>query len=215
MQNFLPGDGEYFHSKIFDQRANNPARVFWINLPLCIPPFVGLIYTLNLRRESSSFAEKLARIDYLGMAMFCGATCAFLIGITTGGTINPWSSAQVIAPIVVGVVLWIAFVIIEWKYAKEPMIHLRIFNDRTAASSLLSVFIHGLVIWTYSYYMIIFVCLYPSPTSGRTNTALSSFSGHYNMVVSVQHLKLFPERLIQLQQQSLLASSRRNCCDSA
>lgn len=106
----------------------------------------------------SSFNVKLARIDYTGIAIFTAATCAFLIGITTGGTVHPWSSASVLAPLIIGFVLYCVFIIVEWKLPKEPMIPLRVFNDRSAATAgFLTAFTHGLVLWCYTYYMIVFV----------------------------------------------------------
>ena len=65
--------------------------------------------------------------------------------------------ASVIAPLIVGFAGLGAFVIIEWKVAKEPMVPLRIFLNRTANASFFGAFIHGLVLWAFAYYMIIFV----------------------------------------------------------
>jgi len=135
-------------------------RCFWINLPLCAISFVGLWTSLHLHYEISSLRAKLARIDYIGMVVFTAASSAFLVGITTGGSLNPWSSASVLAPMIIGLVLFGAFILIEWKVAKEPMVPLRVFRDRTAAAAFFGFFIHGLVVWAFAYYMIIFVRLY-------------------------------------------------------
>lgn len=47
--------------------------------------------------------------------------------------------------------------IVEWKVAKEPMVPIRIFSNRTANTGFFGEFIHGLVLWAFAYYMIIFV----------------------------------------------------------
>jgi hypothetical protein len=118
---------------------------------------IGLYFTLNLKTESSSLMTKIARVDYIGIVLFSGASCAFLVGITTGGTVYPWSSASVLVPLILGLALYVVFILHHWKTAKEPMIPLRVFNDRSATSGFFSAFIHGVVLWCAAYYLIIFV----------------------------------------------------------
>lgn len=69
---------------------------------------------------------------------------------------HPWDSARTLAPLVIGIAGLGAFVVVEWKIAREPMIPLRIFHDRTANQAYVGAFIHGLVLWAFAYYLIIF-----------------------------------------------------------
>lgn len=131
--------------------------VFWINIPICIPSIVGIVYALHLVRDKSSFKSKAARVDYLGITVFIAATTLLLYGITTGGTTNPWKSASVLAPLVLGVFGLGIFLLIEWKATKTPMVPLRIFNNRSGNTGFLGSFVHGLVLWASAYYIIIFV----------------------------------------------------------
>ena len=121
---------------------------------ICI---VGIIYSLHLHLEISSLNSKLARIDYLGIAVFVASTTLLLYGLTTGGTSNPWKSASVLAPLIIGFVGLGVFMIIEWKVAKAPMVPVRIFSNQTANAGYFGAFIHGLVLWAFAYYLIIFV----------------------------------------------------------
>ncbi|TVY35697.1 Efflux pump [Lachnellula occidentalis] len=130
--------------------------VFWINIPVCVFGTAGLIYALHLHQEISSLSSKLARIDFLGMAVFIAATTLMLYGLTTGGTSDPWDSAKVLAPLIIGFVGLGVFVIIEWKFSKEPMVPVRIFSDRSGNTGFFGAFIHGLVLWAFAYYLIIF-----------------------------------------------------------
>jgi predicted MFS family arabinose efflux permease len=131
--------------------------VFWINLPICVIGGSGLIYALHLHHEISSLRSKMARIDYLGMFIFVASTTLFLYGLTTGGTSDPWKSANVVAPLIIGFAGLGVFVVIEGKVSKQPMVPLRIFSNRTANAGFFSAFIHGLVLWSATYYLIIFV----------------------------------------------------------
>lgn len=132
--------------------------IFWINIPICVIGSAGLIYALHLHHEVSSLRSKMARIDYLGMFVFVASTTLFLYGLTTGGTSDPWKSVNVLAPLIIGFIGYGVFVVIEGKVPKQPMVPLRIFSNRTANAGFFSAFIHGLVLWCATYYLIIFVC---------------------------------------------------------
>jgi hypothetical protein len=99
----------------------------------------------------------MTRIDYLGMSVFVASTTLFLYGLTTGGTMNPWRSAGVLAPLLIGAFGLGLFIIVERKASKEPMVPLRIFSNRTANAGFFGAFIHGLVLWSFAYYLVIFV----------------------------------------------------------
>lgn len=101
----------------------------------------------------------MARIDYIGMFIFVASTTLLLYGLTTGGTADPWKSASVLAPLIIGFAGLGVFVVVEWKVAKEPMVPIRIFSNRTANTGFFGAFIHGLVLWAFAYYMIIFVSI--------------------------------------------------------
>lgn len=92
------------------------------------------------------------------MTVFVAATTLLLYGITTGGTTDPWDSVTVLVTLVIGVVGLGVFVLVEWKISKEPMVPLRIFSNRSANAGFFGALIHGLVLWAFAYYMIIFVC---------------------------------------------------------
>jgi hypothetical protein len=105
----------------------------------------------------SSFRSKIVRVDYLGITVFVAATTLLLYGLTTGGTSDPWDSAKVLAPLIIGAAGLGAFILVEGKVAKEPMVPLRIFIDRTANTGYFGCFVHGFAVWSITYYMIIFV----------------------------------------------------------
>lgn len=106
--------------------------------------------------DRSSLRKKLVRVDYLGIVLFIGSSTSFLIGLSLGGTQHPWSSAPIVVPLIVGATGFIAFLVVQWKM-KMPMMPLIIFVHRTAIAGFVGTFVHGLAIWAYVYYMIVFV----------------------------------------------------------
>lgn len=108
--------------------------------------------------------KKLGRVDWLGLGLFTAASTLFLYGLTSGGVSAPWTSAKVLAPLIVGICLYPIFIFVEWKLASNPMMPLRIFNDRSAITGYTSSFLQGLIIWCMAYYFILFVRS-PTPAS--------------------------------------------------
>lgn len=131
--------------------------IFWINIPICVIGILGLSFALHLHQEVSSLRSKLARIDYLGIAIFIAATTLLLYGCTTGGTTSPWKSANVLVPLILGFVGLGIFVLVEWKVVKFAMVPMRLFLDGSSSASYFGAFVQGLVLWCFAYYMIIFV----------------------------------------------------------
>jgi hypothetical protein len=134
------------------------------------------------------------------MVTFSAASCAFLVGITTGGTLHPWSSSSVLVPLVAGSALYIVFIIIEWKLPKEPMVPLRVFNDRSAATAgFFTAFTHGLVLWCYTYYMIVFFL--GGRQHGRFRSALETLPGTAYTAPSAVLAGIIAKRILRFRPQ--------------
>lgn len=55
--------------------------------------------------------QQFKRLDFVGLVLFTGGLCLFLIGLSWGSGTYPWADAHVIATIVVGFVSLVAFVL--------------------------------------------------------------------------------------------------------
>ncbi|EWC44586.1 hypothetical protein DRE_06667 [Drechslerella stenobrocha 248] len=127
--------------------------IFWINLPFCGIAFVMIPIFLKLNFIPTSMAEKLRRVDWIGLVIFVGSCTGFLIPITWGGTMYPWDSWRTLVPLIVGAAGLIGFVLYEIYVATEPMIKVGVFKQRTAAVSYAGTFCHGVVLWGLLYYL--------------------------------------------------------------
>lgn len=63
--------------------------------------------------------------------MIAGSALA-VVGLTFGGVRFPWSSAQVLAPLIVGLALIVGFMVYEGKIPKEPTIPWEVLANRTS-----------------------------------------------------------------------------------
>ncbi|KAI9735366.1 MAG: hypothetical protein M1818_006561 [Claussenomyces sp. TS43310] len=80
--------------------------------------------TFEMLHIGKSKWEKVKALDYGGMVLFVGGEVLFLMGINWGGGLYAWKSAQVIACIIVGFLLIIAFVLYEAYIPSDPLIPL-------------------------------------------------------------------------------------------
>ncbi|KAJ5173829.1 uncharacterized protein N7500_001760 [Penicillium coprophilum] len=112
---------------------------WWINLPCCALAFVLLIWLLNVDAGANrlSFWLGLKRIDWLGIITILGVTLMLLLGLNFGGVTFPWKSPTVICLIVLGAILVPLFVLSEAKYARHPIMPLRLFKNRSNVAAFL------------------------------------------------------------------------------
>ncbi|PPJ56029.1 hypothetical protein CBER1_03398 [Cercospora berteroae] len=126
---------------------------FWINLPLDAIAIAVIVFFLKVQTPRTPFWQGLKAVDWLGTFSMIGGTLLFLFGLHYGGITFPWDSATVICLIVFGIVLFAAFVAIEWKFAKLPILPLRMFKARSNWASLVAEFFHALASMGMYFYL--------------------------------------------------------------
>ena len=130
--------------------------IAWINLPLLgvaivlIPPF------LTLQSIKLSMKAKLRQLDWIGIPTFIIGMTSFMLSITWGGVLFSWASWKTLLPLILGIVVLLAFTVYESRPV-EPMIPYRIFTNRTGAIALFSSFLHGLIVYAVIYYLPIYL----------------------------------------------------------
>lgn len=97
--------------------------------------------------------EGLKAVDWMGSLTIVGGTLMLLLGLELGGVTYPWGSAKVICLIVFGLVVAGLFVLNEWKFARYPVMPLRIFKFRSNLAALGVCFCHGFVFISGTYYL--------------------------------------------------------------
>ncbi|RPB04522.1 MFS general substrate transporter [Choiromyces venosus 120613-1] len=127
--------------------------IFWINLPFCGLGFVLIPLFLNLNHRTTSFMEKLRRVDWIGSVLFVASMMSLLIPITWGGVMYPWDHWRTLVPLILGIVGLAGFVLFEMFVAKEPLIRLGVFATRTSLVNYLGTVMHGMILWSLLYYL--------------------------------------------------------------
>lgn len=97
------------------------------------------------------FDDKLPDSNHMGTYSSHAGRQIVLIQIQ-GGVSYAWESWRTLVPLIVGLVGLIGFVLYEKYGAREPLIRLSIFQNRTAIVNYLGTIIHGMVLWCLLYY---------------------------------------------------------------
>ncbi|MGF7121224.1 MDR family MFS transporter [Rhodococcus sp. TAF43] len=105
---------------------------FFVGVPLAVIALVFVQRTLNL-----PVVRKDVSIDYLGAVLIASGVSTLLIWVTLAGKNFDWASGVSYGLVALGVVLLGLAVFAESK-AKDPIIPLRLFRDRTTALATLA-----------------------------------------------------------------------------
>ncbi|KAL6715950.1 hypothetical protein ACLMJK_006912 [Lecanora helva] len=127
--------------------------IFYLNFPFVVIAMILVPITLRLNFKQTNLGSQLRRVDWIGSVLFIGSTTSFLIPVTWGGVSYAWDSWRTLVPLLVGVAGLVAFVLFEELVAKEPLIRMDIFKNRTNAASYFSLSLHGMILWSMLYYL--------------------------------------------------------------
>ncbi|RSH86567.1 uncharacterized protein EHS24_004836 [Apiotrichum porosum] len=120
--------------------------MFCVMMPVCVAPILGMLFWADRKAKQQLTAEKgpaevvkaplanrirrtLALVDPLGLILIGFAFSLLLCPPTLyASAVGGWSNPSMIAMEVVGGVIFILFIIWEWKFAAHPLFPLRIFK---------------------------------------------------------------------------------------
>ena len=127
--------------------------VFYITIPFSGVGLVWMVVFLRLNyRRTTTLGQALKMMDLGGNILFIGSITAILLGLLMGGVTYPWSSANVVAPLVLGVIGWAAFHVYESGIA-EPTVPRRLFHHRNAAIGFFLTFETGVFLASPAYFL--------------------------------------------------------------
>jgi len=121
---------------------------FYINVPIGIACLILIIFCFKMPKEKGSLMDKIRRIDFIGTFTIIGSLVSLLLGLNWGGQKYPWSSNIIIILFAIGFILLIAYAIIEYKFAKEPITPPELFKFRNITFPCLTSFFNGMAFLT-------------------------------------------------------------------
>ncbi|MFF4286311.1 MFS transporter [Streptomyces sp. NPDC001633] len=168
--------------------------VFYINVPIGIVALAVIAAVLHIPSDRTPH-----RIDYLGTVTIAAVAACFVLMTSLGGVSYPWFSWQIIGFGALGVVLLVAFVLIE-RRAAEPVIPLRLFRLRTFSLTAVIGFVIGFAMFGSMTFLPTFLQIVQgvSPTLSGVHMLpmvfgmLLSSTASGQIVSRTGHYKVFP-----------------------
>lgn len=74
--------------------------------------------------------QLLKEFDWLGLFIFTAGCTMFIVGVNSGGSLNPWISGATLAPIIIGLLMLLGLAFYEaYGNIKEPLLPPRLFKQ--------------------------------------------------------------------------------------
>lgn len=128
--------------------------LFYFLAPVCMLTVVPSWRYLPTNMPKLNLRETLAKIDMLGLVTGTAAVILLLIPISQGGHDGyAWSSPEIIAMLCVGGACFVAFLLIEWRWATLPMMPLGMFRKPSVAAMLAQSMLLGMCYYSYIYFI--------------------------------------------------------------
>jgi EmrB/QacA subfamily drug resistance transporter len=167
--------------------AVNWRLIFWVNVPIGL---FGTIWAYRSLREIAT--TKRAKIDWIGNVMFAVGLGALLIAITNGirpygGHSTGWMNPLILAGLVGGVVMLIAFCVFETKIA-EPMFQMSLFKIRAFAAGNLASLLGSIARGGLQFMLVIWLAGIWLPLHGYDFTVTPLWAGIYMLPLTAGFL---------------------------
>ena len=135
--------------------------VFYINLPFGAVAIALIAAALTVAPKST----RRPVMDVAGVGLFAVGVSALLLGIVEAGRVGSWSRVDVVGLLAFGVLVLVAFVVVEGR-AAEPIVPLRLFRDRMILAAVVTRFLAGMAMFG----ALSFVPLFLQSVTGATAT---------------------------------------------
>uniref|UniRef100_A0A0D2Y777 Major facilitator superfamily (MFS) profile domain-containing protein n=1 Tax=Fusarium oxysporum (strain Fo5176) TaxID=660025 RepID=A0A0D2Y777_FUSOF len=158
---------------------NSNYRIFWyVTAGLYALASLGCLIGYNPPprdlQVSLDVSQKLKSLDWVGYALFAPALVLFCIALSWSQNPYSWDSANILAPFIISIVALIIFIVYEWRFKKDGMLHHELWRHRNFAISLFVIFVEGIAFFAANSYFVFQISLVydVSFLSGSVNFAI-------------------------------------------
>ncbi|KAJ7470927.1 major facilitator superfamily domain-containing protein [Mycena latifolia] len=127
--------------------------IFWLTLPLTVASAAAVYFFMPLKTVDGDWRQKLQRIDFGGSLLILVASTLLVLSLTWASGSYDWQNPHVWAPLVVGCIISIAFVLWEWKVPAFPIIPMYIFKKRIVVGAGITQTINGFLTVVQVFYL--------------------------------------------------------------
>lgn len=139
---------------------------FYIQVPFIVVAGIlgGIFVNVPVKVTDKS---RIKRVDFLGAILLCTSLVLLLLGLNSGGNLVPWTHPLVLASLPLSAVTFVAFILVEDRFAAEPIIPVRLLLHRTVAAACLTNWFMTMAVFAMFYY----VPIYFQTVKGLSTTA--------------------------------------------
>ena len=103
------------------------------------------------RLDGKTKWQEFKELDFIGAALFVAGLVIFLFGLNAGGNTFPWKSAGTLAPLILGLIVFIGAFAYDFMVAGDPLLPFYLFKNFRGFSALpVLVFVAGMVFFAAS-----------------------------------------------------------------
>jgi hypothetical protein len=145
-----------------DPLTDHCDRIFYVDIGVSALVFVLLAAFLRLDDTRAHLIHRLGQVDWTGLLILSGSMTGLIFAVISGGSVYPWSSVHVLAPLTIGCTGVLLFSLFEALLAGRhgfgpAFAPMRLFANRTAAAGYLLTLVHAMVLWAIPYYFLLYV----------------------------------------------------------
>ncbi|KAK5164808.1 uncharacterized protein LTR77_009472 [Saxophila tyrrhenica] len=113
---------------------------FWVYYPPSHP-----------RPDGKTKWQEFKELDFIGAFMFVAGLAVFLFGLNSGGNTYPWKSGGTLAPLILGLIVFVGAFVYDFNIPRDPLFPWYLFKNFREFSALpVLVFVAGMVFFAAS-----------------------------------------------------------------
>jgi len=116
--------------------------LFWVNVPFCVVGFV--LAWLMLRPDATNSRP---HVDIVGWILLSPSLIAILLGLSNSSQAGGFGCANVLVPLIVGLILLVTFVLYSVRRADRALVDVRLFAHLPLASSSVLTLLSGAALY--------------------------------------------------------------------
>ncbi|KAK4451156.1 major facilitator superfamily domain-containing protein [Podospora aff. communis PSN243] len=124
-----------------------------INVIVCSIAIPPCLWTLPPLPREPNWQLALKSLDYAGFLLLGASLVALLVPIMQATTVHAWTALETLLPLLLGAAGLCLFLFHQGKIAKNPLVPLNRFRNRTCLLTFLCTALHGLVVWCLMFYL--------------------------------------------------------------
>ncbi|KAJ7732120.1 putative MFS transporter [Mycena metata] len=127
--------------------------IFWLTCPCTVASAIAVFFFMPLKKVEGDWKTKLGRIDFIGSLLILLASTLLVLSLTWASGSYKWKNPHVFAPLVLGGVISIVFILWEWKVPAFPVIPMYIFKNRVVVGAGITQTINGFLTVVQVFYL--------------------------------------------------------------